>query len=103
MQLEVNGVIYTSHFVHGMRETKCILHKGECKGRECIDKYLDSEVEGVVSVGEARCNTNDQFSKAKGRILSLTRAMANQTETKSNSELRKYLWARYFSIAPRKR
>jgi hypothetical protein len=104
MQLDINGVKYTSHFVHGMRETKCIFHAGECVGRECIDKYVElEEGDSYVSIGQAKCNTMDQFSKAKGRILAFTRALSTHPATAFNPELRGELWASYFKIAPRKR
>ncbi len=110
MLLEVNGIQYTAHFKHRTEEfwrgkrwiTKCIFHAGKCAIPNCADDPNKS----FASIGRAVCNPVDQFSKAKGRIKSLTRALAEYVPTKGDREekrqLRAEIWSAYFEICPKK-
>ena len=96
MFIQLDGMSYTIHFKHntdedGVRYTYCRLHEGDCKGGSHNHIFSDAV---------AICHPTDQFSKAKGRILSLTRAIK---EYNASRELRRLIWAEYFKQAPRKR
>ena len=119
MLLDVNGMQYTAHFNHRTEDfwrgnpggqfnvgkrwiTKCIFHSGKCAIPNCADHPNKS----FASIGRAVCNPVDQFSKSKGRIKSLTKALAEYVPTKGAEEgkrqLRAQIWDAYFKIVHHK-
>lgn len=110
MLLEVNGEFYTAHFKHRIQEfyqnkkgkqvmvglrdsTKCVFHAGKCTVEHCAMQGRSE----FASVEVAVCNPGDQFSKVKGRIGSLTKALK-----RFDRPLRKQIWEAYFKISPHK-
>ncbi len=101
MLLELNdGKQYSAHFSHqhdvyGQWLTSCVFHEGKCAVKDCAHNP-DGNFRGG---GLARCNPIDQFSKVKGRIVSLTRALNTFGPTLNNRSLRSEIWAAYFKIS----
>lgn len=96
MVLNVDGRLYTAHFSHrkDTRErwlTKCVIHADRCRAKDCAALFHI----GVPGVGVAVCNPVDQFSKKKGRIMSLTRALHSFPR-----EVRGSVWSAYFKVSP---
>lgn len=88
MRLVVGGETYFVRFAHSEekrgRITDCrIEHDGVLMGE-----------------GSARCSLLDQFSKREGRVLAMTRALA---ELRSSKEFRRQLWSAYFAISKKPR
>jgi len=101
MLLETNGTVYSLHFSHekngqGQWETRCVLHEGKCRVKDCAHNP-DGAFRGF---GLARCNPVDQFNKARGGTVSLTRALNTFTPVANHRELRKQIWSAYFKISP---
>lgn len=98
MLLDVAGEPYTAHFSHFQDErlrweTRCVFHAGRCSERGCAARFADS----ALGVGVAVTNPIDQFSKSKGRILSLTRALSCVPRP-----IREQIWRAYFAVVPHK-
>lgn len=120
MLLNIDGDHYTAHFTHRHEKynrgdtgnfdgyrwiTRCTFHSGKCTNSKCAE-IKDPEI--TKAIGSAVCNPSDQFSKAKGRIVALTKAMKRHEHTAGNglsddgSEFRGKIWAAYFKISPHK-
>lgn len=88
MEVKVDGKQYRVNFAHlkyddGERVTVCSFGLPVAKG----------ELPKVLATGVARCSKHDNFNKATGRKLSLTRALNGVEFTKSQ---RTQVWNQYF-------
>lgn len=110
MLLDVGNKQYAVHFLHGREtdvatepagsqfqsritfsyHTQCSLHEGKCVVKGCASQPR-------LLSGIAYCHPNDQFSKAAGRKVSLSRAIAGLPR-----ETRRMIWAAYFKQCPHK-
>jgi len=60
--------------------------------------YIDDELSGeALREGVAFCSINDRFDKARGRKLSLTRAIEGL-----DKDLRKEFWTAYLAVTSRR-
>ena len=101
MLLKIADEEYTIHFQHRVVEdapkrrrwtTRCFFHAGRCAVKSC----LGTTDPHAIGYGVAICNPIDQFSKAKGRIHSLTKALETLPR-----DFRQEVWKAYFEVVPR--
>lgn len=119
MYLETSFGWYAAHFMHQRVqdgpnppqsehmhwETTCVLHPSKCTKKGCGRDI--SIIGDEAGVGIAGCDSRDEFTKERGRILSFTRAMCSLHETERTSlrdplkrKLRTELWAAYKALSP---
>ena len=70
MKFQVNDTEYQAHFINDPRRriAVCVLHRGECAGRPCLD--IDG---GAVTI--AQCSQKDPYRPETGQKLALARAL----------------------------
>jgi hypothetical protein len=90
MVLQTGDTVYIAHFSHSViaRKTDCGVHEGRCprtNGKESCKAE-------VVWRGRARASLLDQFTRATGRKIAFTRAIAHLPK-----ELRSKLWNAYWN------
>lgn len=108
MLLDVGDKQYAVHFEHSCCKvemftgrgyqtlfvtrygTRCSIHEGKCVVKGCGG--LLHPMSGVT-----HCHPNDQFSKAAGRKVALSRAIVGMSR-----ETRRLIWNEYFKQCPHK-
>jgi hypothetical protein len=95
MRLVIGDVVYHIHFRYGRydgrKETRAEIHADECRDSRFSTEICGADKRGV---GFSWCNHQDEFVKATGRKIALSRAMTNLGLPRATRTL---VWADYLN------